>query len=71
MSEFLSNPDVEREREEALESIITKYFPEYGEFLAGMDAEDLIGAVYGQLLEIGEDADEVLQKYGVTERENK
>jgi hypothetical protein len=32
-----------------------------------MDFDDALGFIYGQLMEIGEDPDTVLQEFGVTE----
>ena len=67
MSEFLSQPNPEFERETALRRLIEQYLPEDVEFLGDMDDEDKLGYVYGQLLEQGEDPDEILREFGVTE----
>lgn len=67
MSEFLSRPNPEFEREAALEGIIEQYFPVDKEFLNGMDFEDALSCVYGQLLDMGEDPDEVLGEFGAIE----
>jgi len=48
--------------------VIEKYFSEDAEYYLGFeDEEDLVGALYGALLEIGEDPDEVLIRFGVLE----
>lgn len=65
MTEFRSSP--EEESRSGLELLIDNFFPEDSDFLAGLDEEDKLGAVYGQLLEIGEDPDEVFARYGITD----
>ncbi len=67
MSEFMSRSNPELEREAALLRFIEQYFPEDTDFLADMDEEDKLGYIYGQLLEAGQDPDEILQEFGVTE----
>ncbi len=67
MSEFLLPSNPELERETALRQVIEQYLPEDAEFLADMDEEDKLGYMYGQLLEMGEDPDEILHEFGVTE----
>lgn len=67
MSEIFSALNPEFERERGLQALIEKYFPEDSEFLADMDGEDKLGYVYVQLLEQGEDPDEILREFGVTE----
>jgi hypothetical protein len=52
---------------DSLKSVMTEYFPDDPEFFAEFDDEDLLGAVYGALLEIGEDPDEIFKKWGITE----
>ena len=47
--------------------VIEEYFPEDMEFYLGFDEEDLVSALYGALLDIGEDPDEVLGEFGVLE----
>ncbi|HET8690317.1 MAG TPA: hypothetical protein VFL81_02680 [Candidatus Saccharimonadales bacterium] len=66
------NPEhVERfDREQALADLVENYFPEDAEFLGEMDFDDRLGAVYGQLLELGEDPDAVLTEAGVLEDED-
>jgi len=34
-----------------------------------MDEEDQLGYIYGQLLEMGEDPDVILQEFGITEKD--
>lgn len=73
MSEFYSD-DPERskefERGRALEQIIDNYLGDDKEYLMEEhDLEDRIGAVYGMLLELGEDPDVVLTEAGVLEKE--
>lgn len=53
-----------------MHQLIEQYFPEDVGFVVGQlfDAEDEIGFLYRQLLEIGEDPDEILIKFGVIER---
>ena len=67
MSEFISQPNPELERGTALLRVTEQYFPEDVEFLADMDEGDKLGYIYGQLLEMGKDPDEILQGFGVTE----
>jgi hypothetical protein len=59
----------EFDRERALAGVIDQYFPEDKEFLEGHDLDDRIAAVYGMLLEQGEDPDVVLADAGVIEGE--
>ena len=70
MNEFLSQPNPELERETALRQLIEQYLPEDVEFLADMDEEDKLGYIYGQLLEMGENPDEILREFGVTEEDD-
>ena len=67
MNEFISQPNPELERGMALLRVTEQYFPEDVEFLADMDEGDKLGYIYGQLLEMGKDPDEILQGFGVTE----
>ena len=67
MNEFLSLSDPEREREAALWRLIEEYFSGDTDFLADMDEEGQLSYIYGQLLEMGKDPDEVLQQFGITE----
>ena len=67
MSEFLSQPNPEHEMDVSITRLIEDRFPDDIEFLTEMDREEIIGYHYGALLGQGEDPDEVLQKYGVTE----
>ena len=61
---------VEFERKRALDVIIAEYLDADEEFLDGHDFEDKVGAVYGMLLELGEDPDVILGEAGVLEKEN-
>lgn len=60
----------EFDRERALDSVITEYFADDKDFLAEHEFEDRIGAVYGMLLEVGEDPDVVLGEAGIMEEED-
>ena len=62
-----SNP--ERDRFAALAALVEQYFPDDKEFISELDFEEALGFVYGQLLETGNDPDEVLYEFGVIERE--
>lgn len=58
------------DRGRALEQIIDSYLGDDKEYLLEEhDLEDRIGAVYGMLLELGEDPDIVLTEAGVLEKE--
>jgi hypothetical protein len=50
-----------------LDKIVESYFPDDTEFYAGFDDDDLLGALYGALLEAGQDPDGVFQQYNLTE----
>lgn len=74
MSEFVPQPlDTESTSHDnelpyvALAQVVEQYFPEDKEFVMEMDFDDALGFMYGQLLEQGEDPDEVLREMGVTE----
>ena len=67
MNEFSPQPNPESERQAALRRIIERFVPEDAEFLDEMDEEDQLGYIYGQLLEMGENPDEILHAFGVTE----
>lgn len=51
---------------EALSNVVEEYLPEDAEWLMEFDEDELIGAVYGLLIEQGLDADEILEQFGVT-----
>lgn len=73
MSEFISEKDIEKEtRRSGLKELASQYFViDDVEFLDEMDdEEEIIGYIYGRLLELGEDPEEVLNEFGVTERKN-
>lgn len=61
------NISPEDEQRLGLARIIEDYFPHDFDFLSDMEMEDMVGALYGMLLEIGEDPDEILKLNGVTE----
>jgi hypothetical protein len=72
MTEFEpGNPEAAAEFEQklALNSVIEQYLGDEKEFLEGFDGEDRLGAVYGMLIELGEDPDIILVEAGVLERE--
>ena len=54
-----------------IDRLVGDYFPEDVDFILRQltDEEDVINFLYGQLLEIGEDPDEVFAQYGITESE--
>lgn len=71
MSEFEPIPtNPERDRLATLAAVVEEYFPEDKEFVTGLDFEEALGFVYGQLLEQGEDPDVVLVEAGVVEGED-
>ena len=73
MSEFINNePNIEQLRVEGLKEVCERYLdPEDIEFLEEMEDEDeRVGYVYGRLLDIGEDPDDLFEQYGVTERDD-
>lgn len=53
--------------ERALNQVIEDYFQADAEFLYEHDVDERVGAVYGMLLEIGEDPDMILGDAGVLE----
>jgi hypothetical protein len=67
MSEMQPQLDHEHAREVAFASLVEQYFPKDKAFIMEMDFDDALGFIYGQLMEIGEDPDTVLQEFGVTE----
>lgn len=52
-----------------IDKIIAAYFPDDVEFILQQlkDEEDVLAFLYGQLNDIGEDADEIFAQYGITE----
>jgi hypothetical protein len=59
--------EAEQSLEERVGQIIAKYFPEDESWLEEFtDIGDKLGAIYGQLVEIGEDPDEAFVTYGIT-----
>lgn len=67
--ESLPQTDNEMERLVRVNKLVGDYFPEDIKFiLENMgDEEDIFGFLYGQLIEIGEDPDEILAQYGIIE----
>lgn len=51
---------------------LDKYFPEDKLFveMEGMNLDDIVGFLYGQLIEAGEDPDEIFRDFGITEEES-
>ena len=63
---------VEFDREKALGQVIDLYLSDDKEFLnKGHDLQERVGAVYGMLLELGEDPDQILEDVGVLEKEDR
>ena len=69
MSEFLSQPNLEGEAEKSLFEITAAYLEaEDAAFLDELDEFDAgLNHIYGRLLEMGEDPDEILLKFNVIE----
>ena len=69
--ESLSRNSNEIEQRPRIDRLVGDYFPEDVDFIVQQlkDEEDEINFLYGQLLEIGEDPDEVFARYGITESE--
>lgn len=62
---------VEFDREKALDQVIDLYLGDDKEFLSDEhDLEERVGAVYGMLLELGEDPDQILEDVGVLEKKD-
>lgn len=73
MTEFEAHEQERAEkfnRERALDTVVKEYLETDEEFLSGHDLDDRIGAVYGMLLEQGEDPDVILGDAGVLEKED-
>ena len=70
--ERLPQTSDEMEKLMAIDRLVNTYFPDDIQFILEQlkDEEDVISFLYEQLLEIGEDPDEVLEKYGITESGN-
>ena len=69
--ERMSFPEGDADNSESLhgklDEIIAEYFPDDSEFLGDFNDDDLLGYLYGQLIEIGEDPDKVFAKYNIVE----
>ena len=57
------------ERRIRVDRLINDFFPDDVPFILEQlkDEDDIVGFLYGQLLEIGEDPDDVLAQYSITE----
>lgn len=57
------------ERLVRVDRLVNDLFPDDVPFILEQlhDEDDIMGFLYGQLLEIGEDPDDVLAQYGITE----
>lgn len=71
MSDHLPQSAEDIDRLMAMHRVVEVFFPDDVAFILEqlLDEEDEISFLYGQLLEVGEDPDEVLTTYGVIERE--
>lgn len=73
MTEFFPEQEqnFESERQIGLRALIAERLDaEDAEFIDGMDDQaEIIGYVYGRLLEIGEDPDKLLEEFGIIEGE--
>ena len=71
MSEYLPDSNEDINRLLAIQHLVHDKFPDDEKFILEQleDEEDVNDFLYGQLLEIGEDPDEVMQQYGVLEEE--
>ena len=62
----------ERERAKGILEICARFLEQDDvEFIATLDEEETINYLYGRLLNMGEDPDEILERFGVTESEEK
>lgn len=63
-----ASPNIE-DSAETLRDVLLNIVEEYGigtEFYADFSGGDLMGAVYGELLEIGEDPDDIFEQREIT-----
>ncbi len=69
--EVLPQSSDDMERLMGINRLLETYFPDDVGFILDQlkDEEDVIGFLYGQLLEIGEDPGDVLAQYGILELE--
>jgi hypothetical protein len=67
-AEHPAQPELEKsELRVCLDAVVEAFFRDDRGLYFEYDDEDLLGALYGALLEIGEDPDEVFEQYGITE----
>lgn len=69
MSEVLPQSNEDMNRLVAISRLVDHYFPDDKKFMLEQlaDEEDIVTFLYGSLLEIGEDPDEILRTFGITE----
>jgi hypothetical protein len=71
VNDYFKNSFEDNEREwvlpENLDFLIKFYSPENVEWLDAFDFDEKLGAIYGLLIENGEDSDEIFEKCGITE----
>lgn len=67
--EALPQSAADMERLVRIDRLVNDYFPEDVQFMLEqlLDEQDVNGFLYGQLLEIGEDPDDIFERYGITE----
>lgn len=71
-ADHLSENSFERERGKGMIEICAQFLNQDDvEFMAELDEEGKIAYLYGRLLDMGEDPDEILERFGVTESEEK
>lgn len=71
MSEHLPQSNEDLSRLLAIQRLVHDKFPDDEHFMLEelADEQDVNGFLYGQLLEIGEDPDEVMEQYEILEKE--
>lgn len=68
-ADHLSENSFERERAKGMIEICAQFLNQDDvEFMAELDEEEKIAYLYGRLLDMGEDPDEILEQFGITER---
>lgn len=67
--ETLPQTPADMERLVRIDRLVNDYFPDDVPFMLEQlhDEQDIIGFLYGQLIEIGEDPDDILALYNITE----
>lgn len=79
MSEYTQHGDLwipdslfERERADGILEICARFMDQEDvEYIAVLDEQETIDYLYGRLLDMGEDPDEILAQYGVIEGGNR